>query len=322
MRPAGGILKPVETAGPPPEPKRRPRLRIWLSKEPLVHFLVAGLALFLLHGLIAPDDDEATRRIVVDRERLLNYMQYRAKVFEPVGFGRALDALPKPELDELVADYAREEALYREAKAMGLDRNDDVARRRLIQQLEFVARGVAAAEANPTEAELRAFYAARQGAYRVPAKVTFTHVFFNGERPGAEARARSKLAELNRTRTPFHAAVAHGERFLYHLNYVEKEAEEVASHFGPAMRAEVFAFEPDSHTWRGPFRSPYGFHLVLLTQRTASHVPPFEDVRSQVEQDARQAAEAADYEKSIGAIVAGYDVEVVGALRRTGSGAP
>jgi hypothetical protein len=38
-----------------------------------------------------------------------------------------------------VRDYIREEAAYREALALGLDRDDMIVRRRLRQKLEFVS---------------------------------------------------------------------------------------------------------------------------------------------------------------------------------------
>jgi hypothetical protein len=43
------------------------------------------------------------------------------------------------ESDRLVADYVREEVLYREALALGLDRDDLVVRRRLVQKMEMLA---------------------------------------------------------------------------------------------------------------------------------------------------------------------------------------
>ncbi|MFI5064367.1 MAG: hypothetical protein ACHP9Z_10365 [Streptosporangiales bacterium] len=43
------------------------------------------------------------------------------------------------ESDRSVADFIREEVLYREALALGLDRDDLVVRRRLVQKMEMLA---------------------------------------------------------------------------------------------------------------------------------------------------------------------------------------
>ena len=56
------------------------------------------------------------------------------------GFSRTWQRPPtQQELDGLVEDYIREEVLYREALAMGLDRDDTIVRRRMRQtQSEFL----------------------------------------------------------------------------------------------------------------------------------------------------------------------------------------
>ena len=48
------------------------------------------------------------------------------------------------ELDGLIEDYIQEEIMYREAMAMGLDRDDAIIRRRLRQKMEFLSEDIAA----------------------------------------------------------------------------------------------------------------------------------------------------------------------------------
>ena len=95
-----------------------------LLRQPLLHFLLAGAAIFIFNSLSNPDTADSAaedpRRIVVDQATLLDFMQYRAQAFEPEYFAAQLAALPEAELDTLVGDYVREEALYREALAMGM----------------------------------------------------------------------------------------------------------------------------------------------------------------------------------------------------------
>ena len=49
--------------------------------------------------------------------------------------------MPEDELDRLIADYVREEALHREAKALGMDQNDYIIKRRMIHSTEFITDG-------------------------------------------------------------------------------------------------------------------------------------------------------------------------------------
>lgn len=285
-----------------------------LLREPLLHFLLLGTALFLVYGYLSRNEiDSDPQTIVVDRGSLLTFLQFRSRAFDAGRFQDAMDQLSEEDLQRLIDDYVREEALYREAKALQLDKNDYVSRLRLIQQLEFITRGFADTQVQVTDEEIQGYYEAHQSEYRVQPKVTFTHVFFSNERHGAkkaEALARAELHKLNQAGVRFHQAPAHGERFLYHVNYVAREAEEIASHFGEEMQAQIFALEPSEKRWRGPFLSPYGAHLVLMTHHEPGYLPSLEEVHARVEQEARQAELDARFEKSIQSIVQAYHVEV------------
>jgi len=286
----------------------------WLVRDPLVHFLVAGAALFGVHALVRGGDANAVdeRVVVVDRAALLEFVQQRSSAFEP-GFAEArLDALSRPELARLVDDYVREEVLEREARRLGLDRGDYVIRRRLAQKLEFVARGFADAAGPPPATEVEAFFAAHRADYRVEANVTFAHVFFDAELHGAEGArrlAQAKLAELRAARVPFDDAPAHGDRFPYHVNYVERTADYVASHLGEEWARTVFALDP-GETWQGPLDSTYGSHLVLVARRDDGREPALAEIRGRVEADAQAAALEERAEAAVRALIDAYDVEI------------
>jgi hypothetical protein len=113
-------------------------------REPLVHFLAIGIGLFVLFDLVAPEESNLdSKTIVVDRDALLTFVQFRSKAFNPEVAAARLDALGDAELSMLIDDYVREEALHREALALGMDQNDYVIKQRLIQSLD---RGVLRSE--------------------------------------------------------------------------------------------------------------------------------------------------------------------------------
>ncbi len=290
-----------------------------LLKEPLLLFLLMGLVLFLVFDLISKDEQsDALNRIVVDRDRLLTFMQYRSKTFNANRSEDILDNLPEEELQALIDDYVREEALYREAKALNLDKNDYASRQRLIRQLEFINQGFISSTITLSEMDLQRYLDTHNDRYYVPPKITFTHVFFNAEKRGedsAHALALAKLDELNESQVPFHEALSHGDRYLYHRNYVNKEADEIASHFGSAMQRQLFAEVADDKIWRGPFHSAYGYHLVMMTRLKAGYDPPLAEVRQRVEQDAVQARLKTELDRINQSIVNGYEVEVVDVLK-------
>jgi parvulin-like peptidyl-prolyl isomerase len=286
-----------------------------LLRDPLSHFLLGGLLIFLafaaVRGLEAVSDGADV--IVVDRPTLLDFVQKRSRAFDPELAARRLDALSDVELERLVEDYVREEALHREALALALDRDDYVLRRRLVQKLEFVAQGFAEAGTTLDEPELVRFFEAHADDYYAEPSITFTHVFFDAEERGrkeARRRAEVKLDQLNRERVPFSDAPRHGDRFLYHVNYVERTPDYVESHFGREMGRAVFGLEPDPGRWHGPFDSPYGSHLVLVSGRTPGRTPSLEEIRGRVEEDARRARVRERSEAAIAEIVARYRVRV------------
>jgi len=198
--------------------------------------------------------------------------------------------------------------------ALGLGEDDYVIRRRLVQKLEFITEGFAEAGAKVDQSALRRYFDANKADYYVEPFVTFTHVFFETEdrpREQAQAAAEKKLVELNRNGVAFADAPQHGDRFLYHVNYVERTPDYVASHFGVPMAKAVFELEPNDFIWQGPFDSPYGVHLVLLTTNEPGRDPELAELEDRVRVDAQRAMIREETEAAIADIVGSYDVRVV-----------
>jgi hypothetical protein len=285
-----------------------------LVREPLVHFLAIGIGLFVLYEFVAPADASLdSKTIVVDRNALLTFIQFRSKAFNPEVAAERLDALSESELELLIDDFVREEALHREALAMGMDQNDYVIKQRLIQSLQFITNGFVTSAVDVTDEEVAAYYEENRDDYYVDPYVTFTHVYFSSDRHGAEearALAEAKLQELNRDGVPFAESTRHGERFLYNVNYVERTEDFVASHFGTPMAEIVFALEPDPQRWHGPIESAYGQHLVMLTKRTEGVYPPLEEIEAAVREDALRLAIIRANDTAVQAIVDTYDIRM------------
>lgn len=288
-------------------------MRDWL-KQPLLHFLLIGLGIFVLFELVSEGEVGADDRvIVVDRPALLTFVQFRTKAFEPEVAAARLDAMSAPELERLINEYVREEALHREALALGMDANDYIIKRRLVQKVEFITNSFADEGVSVTEADINAHYESNVDDYYVDPFVTFTHVFFDRNRHAAEELTRlaeEKLLELNAHNVDFSRSVRHGDRFLYHTNYVERTPEFVASHFGAEMAQQVFALPADTGAWHGPLRSPHGLHLVLLSERRDGRLPELAEVRDRVADDARRELLRVRNEAAIQRIVDGYTVQL------------
>ena len=137
-----------------------------IVREPLFQFLLVGAILFVLFAAAGRESTEDTA-IVIDTDdiRLLSErwaMQWHRSPTDE-------------ELRNLVDGLIREEVLYREALALGLDRDDTVVRRRLVQKVEFLIADTVSLE--PANFELQAYFDANAETYRQPARVSMTHIY-------------------------------------------------------------------------------------------------------------------------------------------------
>ena len=149
-----------------------------ILREPLLHFGVLGAGLFLLFGLIGEPADQRSDSIVITEAKIENL----AELFE-----RTWRRPPTPaELDGLIEDHIKEEIFYREALALGLDRDDTVIRRQLRLKMQFISEDFAP-QTEPTEDELRAFLAEHADRFRSPSRISFTQVYLSPDRRGEDA---------------------------------------------------------------------------------------------------------------------------------------
>lgn len=249
-----------------------------LLREPLVHFLAAGLVLFGLSALLGESfgagDDRRRIEVSAGRIRQLRDTWTRQRGAPPT----------RAQLDGLIEDFIREEVLYREAIASGLDQGDAIVRRRLAQKVEFLAQSVAST-VEPTDAELRAFFEANSERYVVPEQVGFEHVYFSRERrgPGAEEAARSALALLTAGGPAAAETAVLGDRFMLQRAYPLQTRDQIRDLFGPRFAARTFELPPD--VWTGPVESSYGEHLVRVRRRVPSRLPALAEVRGAVTRD-------------------------------------
>lgn len=237
-----------------------------LIREPLVHFLIVGLVLYAVGHAYARRHDHY--RIEVTAERAAQLAEtYRKQ------YGQSPDAQMR---ELLVQGDIDNEILYREGLRLKLDQDDEIVRRRIIQKMQFLAQNLHA-PAEPTETQIVAFYREHAAMYARPPAVSFTHVFFSDE-----ARARQGLSQL-RASHPLRAPEI-GDPFPDLYDFATTGAEQVRRLFGRSPLSEAVFAVPVGE-WSGPFRSGYGWHLLLVTARSALEQSPLPQVRDTVRSD-------------------------------------
>jgi hypothetical protein len=271
-----------------------------LLREPLVHFLLLGAGLFLLSGLVGDRAGTDSNEILITPGHVEHLV---------AGFTRTWQRPPtREELAGLVQDYVREEVYYREALAMGLDKDDTIIRRRLRQKLEFLSEDTAA-QAEPTDEDLRAYLKQHAEAFRVDQRLTFSHVYLNPDRHGKnlERDAEKLLAHLNRVGAKADVAEL-GDPFLLNHTYEAVTTQEAARDFGEKFAATLG--ELPVGQWQGPVESGYGAHLVLVHERTEGRMPELEEVRDAVGREWTNARRLEANEKFYQALLQRYTVTI------------
>jgi hypothetical protein len=273
-----------------------------LIREPLLHFLLIGVALFMLYGALNRGRSDAPRDIVVSEARV----EALAESFATVWMRP-----PTPEeIKGLIDDHIAEEIYYREAIAMGLDQDDTVIRRRLRQKIEFISEDAATAT-EPTDAELRTYLAAHPEKFLEPAELTFVQVYFSTEQRGDQARpsAERLLAELQAGRGPAILAEA-GDPTLLPGEMQSASAQVIVNAFGSDFAEQVLAAPVGQ--WTGPLQSGFGLHLVRVDDRKAGATPAFEQIRPIVVRE-WQTGQRTEFNKAfLDGLRAKYDIRVEG----------
>jgi len=243
-----------------------------MLREPLLHFFVLGAGLFALFAWLRGPLAAAPERIHVETARIEQLA---------LGFERTWQRPPtQEELAGLVDEFVREEILYREALALGLDRDDTIVRRRMRQKLEFLSEDIAPV-AEPDDAALVRQLTEHADAYRIEPQVALRQVFVSRDRRGDAASGHAQVLLARLSADP--GADEAGDASLLPASLPLAPLAEVARVFGSAFAEEVVKLAPGR--WSGPVESGFGLHLVFVEQRVEGRAPALDEVRDAVRND-------------------------------------
>ena len=246
-----------------------------LLKEPLLHFILLGIAIFALYQLTGDRTEPHDSRIVVTSQKTEQLIS---------GFSRTWQRAPSSEeLRDLIEDYVKEEIFYREALAIGLDKDDTIVRRRMRQKFEFLNADTTALTP-PRDQDLQAWLEKNPDKFRVEPKVALRQIYVNASRrgTGASAEAMKLLAQLNSEGKKLNPSML-GDASLLPHDLALSTLAEIARVFGGLFAEQVGKLEPGR--WAGPVQSGYGLHLVYVSERTEGRSSPLAEVRELVERE-------------------------------------
>lgn len=250
-------------------------MKQWL-KEPLFHFLLIGVGIFLLYGLTANEIQKEHKRIEItttESDRLVALWEKR--------WNRPPT---QKEFEGLLKQTIRQEILYHEALAMGLDKDDAVVRQRLAQKLEFISNDIMTIDI-PKDEVLQAYLDTHAQKYQIPGSITFRHIFFNLDKDSyisVSNKINRLLASLNLEESHVDIQSA-GDVFLQGMDFKDQSVFEIDRIFGKSFREKLF--QQTTGIWVGPIESGFGLHLVRIDDKVDSKKALLEDVRASVLRD-------------------------------------
>lgn len=240
--------------------------------SPLLHFFVLGGLIFALYAAVSPRGEAPVRSdaLVVSQEQAARLAEEFAATWSRPPSAQ--------ELEGLIDDWLMEEALVREALALGLDRGDPMVRNRLRQKMVFLAEAPVAG-LTPDDETLAAHFEANARRYAAPAVVSFAQILLPADASPADADAlKTRLEGGADPALAGRATLLPGE-----VGPIDVAA--AGRTFGGGFAAALAGLPVGR--WSGPVPSAYGEHLVRIESRSPAAAPPLERVRDRVLADWR-----------------------------------
>jgi len=275
-------------------------LKSWL-REPLLHFFLIGIGIFALYyGVVDPQEngDRNINLTTADVDQMV-------LLFQKTNLRAPTDA----ELEGLIKERIREEVLYREAVALGLDQDDIIVKRRLAQKATFLFEDLTEA-ADPGDEVLAAWAEENRELFVIPPAVSFLHSYFSVDRRGesAEQDARGVLQQFRVHNPDPQQISAAGDTFMFGYEFEGQSEAGISRMFGRDFAAALLKLAPGE--WHGPVASGYGLHVVYVSKVTAEKMPEFAAIRDRVLMEWAAERQRDANERMYQALLDQYSVEV------------
>lgn len=272
-----------------------------LLREPLVHFVLIGIALFIGHNVWIKWVSNQDYVIEIP----LDEIERQANIF-----GSDNSRIPTEEDKmSLLLAHVEEEVLMREAIRLGLDKDDTIVRRQLAQKMRMRLTENSP-PALPDEAVLKDWYETHKDRFIKPSEIAFTHIYFSpAEYSDVEETALETLSLVTNDNWK-----TLGDPFI-EANQTQLMDEITTSRrFGPKFAADLFRLpnsSSDAATWQGPLSSAFGMHLVRIDRKNERQAPSFDSHRAEIETAWQDETLRAENIQRLEDTLAKYKVEII-----------
>ncbi|MDH3322563.1 MAG: peptidyl-prolyl cis-trans isomerase [Flavobacteriaceae bacterium] len=243
-----------------------------ILKEPFFHFILIGIVLFLLYGMVSEKSNSKNSIIINDFDvnSLIASWEQQWK------------RLPtEKELQNLINLKVKQEIFYQEALKMNLDHNDEIIKRRLAQKMQFLSNDIASLK-DPSDEELQAYYKANASKYLTPATYSLYQITFSADHRNDNFKDATEILKAFENAS-FEEMKDKGDALPFSYNFIDVTSDELSlqlgSKFSEALKDQKI------NQWVGPVPSGFGYHLVYITEKTEPQLPDFDVNKKDVIQD-------------------------------------
>lgn len=243
-----------------------------ILKEPFLHFMLIGAAMFLLYGLAGEKNSSKDEIVITDFDVNNIISTWEMQWKRPPS---------EKELQNLIGSNIKQEVFYQVALEMNLDHNDEIIKRRLAQKMQFLSNDIAAM-VEPTDEILKEYFQEHSTKYLTQPSYSFYQITFSPDKRKDNYNDAKDILEKY-TNATFDKMKQFGDQlpfsFYYENAYSNDLGLQLGSEFPKELKKAAF------NQWTGPISSGFGYHLVYITQIKKPTIPSFNSVKKSVLRD-------------------------------------
>lgn len=245
-----------------------------LLREPLLHFLFLGAGIFFFYAQFYASQENSEQKIIITKAKI----ETLANAFIKAK-GRAPTA---DEMQKQLEYSIREQVLYREAIAMGLDKEDTIIQRRLAQKVKYLFNDLSIID-KASDKQLETFIQEHPSKFIKPAMISFSQIYFDPKEHNDSLNKNAQSLVEKLRKGTIKNSISLGDRSLLPYEFNNERKSDIISMFGNAFMTQ--AFSASNHKWEGPFSSAYGLHLIYIHKKTEAQLPKLAKIRAKVQRE-------------------------------------
>lgn len=262
------------------------------------HILTGFVAVALLIGVaewLTPVGNEETHVVITPE----------FKQFVATQAAEARKTNPSLQFDDAMASAIEEEILYREGKHLGLDDNDLIVKRRVVQKMRFLLEASTPLD-EPSEAQLQAWLDDHPEQFLTEGSVVMQHVFFAREHSESGSLAKAQQVSLLLAEPVQNSQSTLGDPHPLSNQAAPIGYRQLLRELGKSTADQIMALPLNE--WSTPLRSAVGAHVVKVHERQTPIQQTIEQAGEPLVATVRQAQREFMNQAALAALQSRYQV--------------